>query len=101
MEQASKGTSTVYRQLTSKEKETLAMLDGTPVMEVLIKAIQLYQQDKAKISMALAMDFNSILVNRGEIQGSRWIIDLVDYTVAKKETAIQAKAAIAELEKSK
>jgi len=100
MEQSSKGTSAVYRKLSSKDKEALALLGGTPIMDVIIRAIDLYQKDKAVFSMAMAPDFNNVLINRGEVQGARWIVDLIDYTNEKKETALKAKEAIAEQEKT-
>lgn len=101
MDQSSNGTSSVYNKLDSKDKETLALLKGTPVLVTIIKAIDLYQKDKAAFSMAMSPNWEHLLGQRGEIIGSRFIVDLVNYTSKSKEKAIKAKEAIASLKTDK
>jgi len=98
MEQSSNGTDGVYRKLDSKDKETLALLKGTPVMETIIRAIDFYQKDKAAFSMAMSPNWEHVLHSRGEILGSRFIVDLINHTASKKEKAVKASKAIAEME---
>lgn len=98
MEQSSNGTIGVFKKLDSKDKETLALLKGTPVMETIIRAIDLFQRDKAAMSMAMSPNWEHLLGQRGEIQGSRFIADLVNYVSESREKDIKAKKAIESLE---
>jgi len=101
MEQNSNNTFGVYKKLTSKEKETLALLKGSPVMDTIIKAIDIFQKDKAAMTIALAQDWDNVVQNRGEILGGAFIVNLVNFIALKNEQAIKAKEAIAEKEKNK
>jgi len=98
MDQSSNGTISTYNKLDSKEREAIALLKGTPIMETMIKAIDLYQKDKAAFSMAMSPNWEHVLQTRGEIMGARMIVDLVNFTAKKKEDAIKASKAIQEME---
>jgi len=101
MDQSSSGTSKTYSKLSSTDKQTLALLKGTPSYEVLVKAVDLYQKDKAYMTMALAPNWDNVVQNRGEILGSKFLIDLIIFTTKEQERAVKAKKAIETLEKAK
>jgi len=101
MEQSSNGTIGTYKKLSSKDKETLAILKGTPVMDIIIKAIDIYQKDQAAFSMAMSPNWEHVLSTRGQILGSRFIVDLVNYTSQAREKDIAAKKAIETTEPAK
>ena len=101
MEQSSNGTSGVYNKLDSKEREQLAILKGSPVYKTLIKAIDIYQKDKAIMTISTAPNWENVVQNKGEIMGSSFPINLINYIALKQDRAEKAKEAIAEQEKNK
>ena len=100
MDQSSNGTSGVYNKLSNEEKEALAILKGSPIMKTLIKAIDIYQKDKAILTISTAPNWDNVVQNKGEIMGSSFIVNLINYIALKQERAAKAKEAIAQQEKT-
>lgn len=74
----------VYGKLTSDDKELLASLWETKVIKSIIRAGDIYQQDKA-LHIALTADsYENVLLNRGNIAGARFLYDLIKYAHEKK-----------------
>jgi hypothetical protein len=77
--------SSVYKQLTSTDKELLATLWGTQTIKSVGNAIDKYQQLKAAHIAMNAPDFANVLVNRGNIEGARFIYDLCKLAHSKQK----------------
>lgn len=79
----------VYDKLTSEDKELLATIYDSKLIKTIARAGDIYQQDKAAHISLLAPDFNNVLLNRGNIQGARFIYDICKYahTQNKKNKA--------------
>lgn len=77
----------VYKRLSSREKELLASLYETESIKAILKAGVNYQEDKAMHIALTAPDMENIMLNRGMIQGARFIYDLIKFANkrAKKE----------------
>lgn len=67
---------TILKGLTEKEKALLAELSESASMDAMLKALALYQLEKAKWVVMSSPDHNYTLVNRGQVEGSRFIVDL-------------------------
>lgn len=67
---------TVYKALTGKEKEILAQLFESESMKAIKHALELYQTEKAAWVLAESPDHNYTILNRGQVQGARFIFDL-------------------------
>lgn len=79
----------VYKKLTASERELLGTLFETQSAKAVARAGFLYQEDKALHIAMTAPDMENVLLNRGMIQGARFMYDLMKYCSQrmKKEKA--------------
>jgi hypothetical protein len=69
----------VWNKLTSRDQDLLAALWETEVIKSIAHAGDLYQQDKALHISMVADSMENVLLNRGNIQGARFIFDLAKF----------------------
>lgn len=101
MDQSSNGTSSTFRKLSSSEQQQLALIKGTPIYDLFIKAVDLYQKDKAILTMATTNGWDNVVRNQGEITGSAFLVYLIDHAADKQEKAVTAKKATETQEEAK
>lgn len=69
----------VYLALDSKERELLGTLFETESAKAILSALDKYQLAKATHIAVMAPDFDNVILNRGNIQGARFIYDLMKH----------------------
>lgn len=67
---------TVYKKLTEKERAQLAAFADSETFRTVVKALDIYQKVKAVNTIASSPDHETTVLNRGEIQGARFLADL-------------------------
>lgn len=77
----------IYNKLTEDQRELLGTLFDTQSMRAIMVAGNLYQQDKAEHIALMAPDFDNVILNRGNIQGARFIYDLCKLAHSKMKKA--------------
>ena len=73
----------VFRALSTKERELLGTLFETESAKAILVALDKYQQGKASHIALMAPDFDNVILNRGNIQGARFIYDLMKFAHSK------------------
>lgn len=66
----------IYKALKNEEKEILAALYESKSMKALKRALELYQLKKAEWVIEVSKDHEYTVLNRGNVQGARFIFDL-------------------------
>lgn len=75
--------SEVYGLLSEKDRELLGTLFETESAKAMLHAGDLYQQRKALHISMIADSFDNVLLNRGNIQGARFMYDLMKFAHSK------------------
>lgn len=73
----------IYAALSEKERELLGTLFETESKRAILVALDKYQQSKAAHIALMAPDFDNVILNRGNIQGARFIYDLMEFAHKK------------------
>lgn len=77
----------VYRKLDERDQELIAGLFETEAFRSIMKAGDIFQQDKSEHIALLAPDMNNVVLNRGNIYGARFIVDLIKLAHQKQKKA--------------
>jgi hypothetical protein len=77
----------VYKALNEKEQIYFAELYDSPNFKTIIKAVDLYQKQKAMATIANSPDHESTVLNRGMNLGARFIADLAKHSHKEKACA--------------
>lgn len=67
----------VFKKLSKKDRELLGTLYETESAKAILRAGVQYQEDKALHIAMTAPDMENVLLNRGMIQGARFMYDLM------------------------
>jgi len=73
----------VFRALSTKERELLGTLFETESAKAILVALDKYQMAKATHIALMAPDYDNVILNRGNIQGARFIYDLMKHAHSK------------------
>lgn len=99
MEQSSNGTSSTLKKLSAAEKQQLALIKGSDIYKLFIKAVDIYQKDKAVLTMSTTTSWDNVVRNQGEITGAGFLVWIINYAAKEQEKSIKASKAIEQSEK--
>lgn len=75
----------VYNKLSKTDQELLASLFETQSAKTILRAGVQYQEDKALHIAMTAPDMENVMLNRGMIQGARFLYDLMKLAAKKNK----------------
>lgn len=73
----------VYKKLSKRDRELLGTLFETESAKAILRAGVQYQEDKALHIAMTAPDMENVMLNRGMIQGARFLYDLMKHAHSK------------------